>query len=189
MVRVLFRRPPGPNRTGGRVGRQRGAKMALFRRPPSEPDLPVFRASRLSSAHRGCRGGLPLWMPSWHARQTTRVLRWRAAIRLTHSGGLPRPLRLRSLSARMWCTSTCFRDPQSSHSSARSRWTISDRCAPDAGGVVVEGPAVVSRAREMPPHCATNGGFPSRSTVTCRPWRGRARCRGWRGSGGRPAGR
>ena len=88
--------------------------------------LAPFRASRLSSAHRGCRGGLPLWMSSWHARQTTRVLRWRAAIRLAHSGGLPFPLRLRSLSALVWCTSTCFRDPHSSYS-ATSRWTISER--------------------------------------------------------------
>src|SRR5579863_8583630 len=33
------------------------------KRPPSEQDLPAFRASRLSNAHRG---GLLLWMSSWH---------------------------------------------------------------------------------------------------------------------------
>jgi hypothetical protein len=51
-------------------------------------------------------------------------------------------LRLRSLSARMRCTSTCFRDPHSSHSSAVGHEPLDDlgTCAPGAGGVVVEGP-------------------------------------------------
>jgi hypothetical protein len=90
-------------------------------------------------------------MPSWHARQRTRVLRRRAAIRLAHSGGLPFPLRLRSLSARMWCTSTWFRDPHSSHSSAMSRWTISERALQMRAGSSLRGRGAVSRAKEMPP--------------------------------------
>jgi hypothetical protein len=42
----------------------------------------------------------------------------------------------------MRCTSTCFRDPRSSHSSAVGHEPLDDlgTCAPGAGGVVVEGP-------------------------------------------------
>jgi hypothetical protein len=56
-----------------------------------------------------------------------------------------------------------------------SPWTTSDRrLIQTRGGLSLRGRGVMSRAREMPPHCATSGGRPpSRSTVTCRPRRGR----------------
>ncbi len=50
-------------------------------------------------------------------------------------------------------------EPGVSQTSARSRWTSSDRCPFQLrGGSSLRGRGVVSRARLMPPHRATSGG-------------------------------
>src|SRR5229473_2095692 len=59
----------------------------------------------------------------------------------------------------MWWTSTCSRDPHSSQVSARSRFSSSDR-SPHTGATWSLRTALVLRASEMPPHCATSGFFP-----------------------------
>ncbi len=51
------------------------------RRPPPEPDVLAFRASRLSSDYCvGVAVGCPLWIAVWQPAQTTRVLRRRLAM-------------------------------------------------------------------------------------------------------------
>lgn len=49
----VFNRCRSPNRTCGRVGRQRGAEMALFGQPPSKPDSTRASAGRYASRVTG----------------------------------------------------------------------------------------------------------------------------------------
>lgn len=104
--------------------------------------------------------GRPSVISSWHVRQTTIVLRWRAAIILTHSG-FSRPVYfLRSFSPRKWCTSISSVLPPYSQAFTRSRFSSSVR-RPNRRCGWSSRTAFVSHFSEMPPHCAMRGVFPS----------------------------
>ncbi len=105
----------------------------------------------------------------WHVRQTTRVLRRRVAIIRTQAGFSARPMFVRFRKARMWWTSTCWRESHNSHVFARSRCSRSVRVFQTRGGWSSR---VTSRFRlsGMPPHVATSAGLFGRSTVTCSPF-------------------
>src|SRR5947209_15199563 len=80
--------PPTVGDELGRPPARSRRATGLFRRPPTEPDVPHFWASGSPVPHaaRTCRNGRPCWMSIWHMRQTTRVLRWRATITLIPAG-------------------------------------------------------------------------------------------------------
>ena len=101
---TLMNAGPKPSSHRAPVGRRRGACAcrSFSGGPRPEPDVPAFRASRLSgdypaNAAAGCRA----WMVSWQGGQATRVLRRILAILAAHAG-CGRPWVTRSASLRTW---------------------------------------------------------------------------------------
>src|SRR6266568_3461057 len=153
------------------VGHRRGFRWCeSFSGGPPPNDACDFHRTSLSSAtlRDSYRDDNPLWMPSWQARQTIRVLRRRAAISLAHSGCSTRLPVGRSCRRRTWCASTSACAWQNSHRPAMSRPTSSaGRFLQMTGSSSVRTTGVVLRAKETPPHRATSGLFPpQRSTIT-----------------------
>jgi hypothetical protein len=68
------------------VGRWRGASRPFSSAPLPNPACDFHRTGLSSDYSLNVATGCPGWMPAWHARQTTSVLRRRLAMMLIHWG-------------------------------------------------------------------------------------------------------
>ena len=99
--------------------------LGLFRAASLQTGRARFRASGFPAIYAACATGFA-WIQSWHAAQTTRVLRRVFAMSAAHAGwpGPGSPSALRPVT---WWTATVVPVSHSSHSRLRSRLTSSLR--------------------------------------------------------------
>jgi hypothetical protein len=131
-------------------------------RPSSEPRGTRFRVRGSPVIYAAVVTGW-VWMTSWQAAQTTRVLRRLVAMSAAHGVGLTRFPRLASL--RTWCTSTLPGSPHSSHRRVRSPV---DQLLAGVGGRfrdTVGEDRVLVAYQGIPPNRATRSGLPLRWTL------------------------